>query len=88
MYLVFEIIQPKIDLIFHQDVLWNCCKHFVSIFTLIFDPNNPFSFIIKCSKSSLFYTYLWSNKTFFIPIVIGGHLISLINKESKLENVE
>ncbi len=39
--LVPTILGPKFGLSFHQTVLFNSFKHFVSIFFLIFDPIDP-----------------------------------------------
>ncbi len=36
-HLVPEILGPKVGLSFHQNVLFNCFRHFVSIFPLIMD---------------------------------------------------
>ncbi len=37
-HLVPEILGPKFALLFHQNVVFNGFKAFVSIFSLIFDP--------------------------------------------------
>ncbi len=36
-HLVPEILGPKVGLSFHQNVLFNCFRHVVSIFPLIMD---------------------------------------------------
>ncbi len=62
-----EILGTKAGLIFHQNVLFNSFKHFVSIFSLIFNPTDPLFIDLR----SFLPLFLQNHRSDWVKIVIA-----------------